>query len=196
MLRVVAHGHNSHPRVVAHGHNSHPRVVAHGHNHGLYVRAVHHHHHHRAGLRQPTSRSSTPRISRIDHEGLDQVELGEAIEQAEAARTEHRAVAKSRSSSVNGRHQTALQARARREHRAFGAPGGPGPRIEQPPPADPIADAAARRQRGLENAAMMGYHPDPENPSMLIGPGGLRIPFHADSTTGPELPDDHTGGEE
>ena len=132
----------------------------------------------------------------IDHEGLDQVELGEEIEQAEAARTEHRAVAKSRSSSVNGRHQTALQARARREHRAFGAPGGPGPRIEQPPPADPIADAAARRQRGLENAAMMGYHPDPENPSMLIGPGGLRIPFHADSTTGPELPDDHTGGEE
>ena len=132
----------------------------------------------------------------IDHEGLDQVELGKAIELAEATRTEHRAGAKSRSSSVNGRYQTALQARARREHRAFGAPGGPDPRIEQPPPADPIADAAARRQRGLENAAMMGYHPDPENPSMLIGPGGLRIPFHADSTTGSELPDDHTGGEE
>ena len=39
----------------------------------------------------------------IDHEGLDKVELGEAIEQAEAARTVHRAVAKSSSSSVNGR---------------------------------------------------------------------------------------------
>ena len=42
----------------------------------------------------------------------------------------------------------------------------------------------------------MGYHPDPEDSNMLIGPGGLRIPFRADSTTGPELPDDHTGGDE
>ena len=31
---------------------------------------------------------------------------------------------------------------------------------------------------------------------VVIGPGGLRTPFRADSTTGPELPYDHTDGEE
>ena len=112
----------------------------------------------------------------VEVEGKDSVQLGSDIELAARARTDLRDAARNKQSptpdpaTTNGRRLTAVQRRRLAEAQRTATP-----RVEQPPPADPVAAAAGAARRSYETAAAIGWHVSTSDPTLLIGPGGRSV---------------------
>ena len=110
----------------------------------------------------------------INPDGKDLVQLGEEIETARTKRAELRTAARTTSApgAHTGQHRlTPIERQRIREAQRMASP-----RPEKPLPAPETEAAAADRlRRGLANAEAHGYRRDPNDPDVLVGPGGRRV---------------------